>query len=145
MSGLPGRVSADEGAVFRERLNWLFEHVHPPRRGVYSNKEVAARIAGFGGSLSDSYISLLRTGKRVNPSTETKAWLARAFGFPRDFFDDDDLAIEAMHQFAAVKSKQAGIESVLYRMIGLSEDGFAQVLKEVDRVRELEGLPPEPE
>lgn len=145
MSGLSERSSADEGAVFRERLNWLFEHVHPPRRGVYSNKEVAARITGFGGSLSDSYISLLRTGKRVNPSTETKTWLARAFGFPRDFFDDDDLAIEAMNQFAAVKSKQAGIESVFHRMIGLSEDGFAQVLKEVDRVRELEGLPPEPE
>ncbi|MFI1358146.1 XRE family transcriptional regulator [Streptomyces sp. NPDC020898] len=145
MADMLGPASVDDGAVFRERLNWLFEHVHPPRRGAYSNKEVAARIAGFGGSLSDSYISLLRTGKRINPSDDAKDWLAQAFGFPERFFGDDEVAAEALRQFAEVKSKQAGIEGVFYRMIGLSADGFAAVLKEVDRVRELEGLPPTPE
>lgn len=143
MDDLSGRASVDESTVFRERLNWLFQHVHPPKRGPYSNKEVAAKIAGFGGSLSDSYISLLRTGKRVNPSDDARKWLARSFGFPEKFFDDEEVAAAALQQFAVVKSvKQAGIESVFYRMIGLSPDSIAAVLKEVDRVRELEGLPP---
>jgi transcriptional regulator with XRE-family HTH domain len=72
-------------ATFRDRLNRLFDEVHPPGRGPYSVAEV-----GRGTGLSLSYLRYLRDGSRDNPTIRQVAALARFFRVPPGFFFADD-------------------------------------------------------
>lgn len=52
-----------------ERLNRLFDVVHPPDRGPYSNAEVAELMAARGlETVTSTYLWMLRTGRRDNPT-----------------------------------------------------------------------------
>lgn len=56
-------------ADFAERLNKLFDSVHPPGRKPHTNAEVAAALIEDGHQISKPYISQLRSGQRTNPQT----------------------------------------------------------------------------
>ena len=45
-----------------------------------------------GGSISPTYVSELRTGKKTNPSLEQIMWLAAAFGVSAGYFTDPGVA-----------------------------------------------------
>jgi transcriptional regulator with XRE-family HTH domain len=75
-----------------EKLTRLFEVLHPPGGRELSTREVARRVKAQGGSISPSYISELKSGKKTNPSLEQVKWLAAAFGVSAGYFTDDEVA-----------------------------------------------------
>jgi transcriptional regulator with XRE-family HTH domain len=88
-----------------QRLDFLFETVHPKGRGPYSFQEVADGILAAVGPDSDgtapissSYIWNLRAGHKENPTRRHIALLAAFFGVsPLFFFEDEyELGIEQM-------------------------------------------------
>jgi transcriptional regulator with XRE-family HTH domain len=88
-----------------QRLDFLFETVHPKERGPYSYQEVADGILGTVGPdpdgtapVSASYIWNLRAGRKENPTRRHIALLAAFFGVsPMFFFEDEyEISIEQM-------------------------------------------------
>ncbi|MCE0764136.1 helix-turn-helix domain-containing protein [Pseudonocardia kujensis] len=75
-----------------EKLSRLFEVMHAPEARPLSTREVAKRVKQQGGSISPTYISELRTGKKTNPSLEQVMWLAAAFGVSAGYFTDPEVA-----------------------------------------------------
>lgn len=82
--------SASESFAVADRLNRLFQTVHPPGRGPYTNIEVVTMLADQGLELSAAYLSQLRSGKRTRPSRATARVLATFFGIDPHYFLDDD-------------------------------------------------------
>lgn len=126
------------------RLKRLFETVHPPGRGPYSNEEVARAIRAEGGDISRAYLSYLRNGDRDNPTLQHLEALARFFGVPPAYFFDDGVAAETDAQLEIVAALQdIGVRSVALRVAGLSQKGLHAVSAMIEEVRVLEGLPRE--
>lgn len=69
--------------VIAERLNHLFEAVHPP----YTAREVADAINAQAGVkiISAAYLSWLQTGQRAEPSDSRLVAIARFFGVDIDY------------------------------------------------------------
>jgi transcriptional regulator with XRE-family HTH domain len=126
------------------RLNRLFETVHPPGRGPYSNEEVARAIRAEGGDISRAYLSYLRNGDRDNPTLQHLESLARFFGVSAAYFFDDGVAAETEAQLEIVAAlRDTGIRSIALRAAGLSPRGLHAVSAMIEEVRALEGLPRE--
>ncbi|MDI3390381.1 helix-turn-helix domain-containing protein [Streptomyces sp. B-S-A8] len=129
------------------RLNHLFEVIHPAGRSrPYSNDEVAALLQEQGGpTVSGTYLWQLRTGRRDNPTKRHLEALADFFGVPVAYFFDDDVARRVGSDLETLlRMREAGVQSVALRAVGLSAKSMDAVLAMIDRVRELEGLPPGP-
>ena len=136
--GQPGKRS------LADRLNHLFETVHPPDRGPYSNAEAAKAIRAQGGDISRAYLSYLRNGERNNPTLQHLEALGRFFGVAPAYFFDNDVAAETDAQLdIAVAMRDAVIRTVALRVAGLSPKGLHAVGAIIDEVREMEGLPRE--
>jgi transcriptional regulator with XRE-family HTH domain len=127
-----------------DKLNHLFNTVHPPHRGPYSNDEVAAAICEKGGpSISGTYIWYLRKGERDNPTKKHLEALASFFGVPPAYFFDKDGAKAVDDQLALLAAiRAAGAEKVALRAVGLSPKNLKALAKMIGNVRRLEGLPP---
>ena len=137
-----------------QRLNRLFETVHPHGRGPFSNEEVARAIREQGGDISKQYIAYLRKGERENPRLHHLEALAKIFGVPVSYFFDDDSAArleKKLDELATWRDagltqqdvqclERAGVTGVAMRAVGLSPKGleFAKVI--LDQLREMEGL-----
>lgn len=136
-----------EPATLSDRLNRLFEIVHPADRGPFSNAEVASRLEEAGGAtLSGTYIWQLRNGSRDNPTKRHLEALATFFGVPVSYFFDDSAAAQIDQELAAIRQmRDAGVEQVALRAVGLSGKSMEAVVAMIERVRELEGLPADPE
>jgi len=140
-------MSGKPPASIAERLQWLFDNVHPAGRGPYTPAEVAQGIkeaAGEGGTtLGSSTISALKSGARDNPSSETLKALAGFFGVKPSYFLDDDAAAE--HTQAKIEALSSMIDnnvlSVALRAKGLSPDSLRMIATVLDNARRLEGLP----
>ncbi|MEH3132825.1 MAG: transcriptional regulator [Mycolicibacterium neoaurum] len=78
--------SADVHDDFAERLNRLFEVVHPPWRGPYTSREMLQELSLRGHVLSAPYLSQLRLGRRTKPSRATINVIAQFFGVRADYF-----------------------------------------------------------
>ncbi|MDL9945137.1 helix-turn-helix transcriptional regulator [Gordonia sp. ABSL11-1] len=86
--------ASDDDSSFAERLGYLFEHSRDENGLPYTGKKIAERANGLGYSLSDAYISQLRTGKARTPSFRTVEAIARAFEVSVTYFlanPDEDL------------------------------------------------------
>jgi transcriptional regulator with XRE-family HTH domain len=75
-----------------EKLTRLFEVLHPPGGREISTREIARRVKEQGGSISSTYVSELKNGKKTNPSLDQVKWLAAAFGVSAGYFTDDEVA-----------------------------------------------------
>src|SRR5450755_2488405 len=83
-------VTANAPATLAERIEQLFQTVHPGRRKPYSIREVADEINAAAGEqvISHSYLWALRKGRKTNPSMIQIAALAGFFRIsPLYFFD----------------------------------------------------------
>ncbi|MCP2259758.1 hypothetical protein LX15_003464 [Streptoalloteichus tenebrarius] len=125
-----------------EKLNHLFETVHPAGRGPYSNEEVAAAIRDQGGAtISATYIWLLRKGQRDNPTMKHLEALAAFFGVPPAYFFDDATAADVAAEIALLNAlRDTGVQKVALRAAGLSSRSLDSIVEMIKRVRELEGL-----
>ena len=71
---MPDETAPDDPAgpadkTLADKVDWLFQTVHPPGRGPYSFAEVAARIEDITGEkISHTALWKLRTGRNANPT-----------------------------------------------------------------------------
>ncbi|WP_158849078.1 XRE family transcriptional regulator [Saccharothrix deserti] len=128
-----------------EKLEYLFHTIREPGRREHSNEEVAAAITRDQGvTISASYIWYLRTGQRDNPTLKHLTALATFFGVPAAYFLDDQVREEVEAEIALVTAlKDTGVRDVAMRASGLSGKSLDTIAEVINRVRELEGLPPQ--
>jgi len=126
------------------KLNRLFETMRPPGESdrEYTHEEVARGIAEAGGpTISATYVWMLRTGKRDNPTKHHLEALAKFFGVSPAYFFDEDRGPHIEEQLAAAAAlRDAGVRSVALRASGLSPESLSAVVSMLERVRELERL-----
>jgi transcriptional regulator with XRE-family HTH domain len=139
----PQHNTADPG-VIAERLQYLFENKRRPDGKKYSYREAIRAIEESGGaSISVGYLSQLVNGVRTNPMMDAIQGLAKFFGVPLSYFDEHEDTEETNEQLKLVAALQhAGVQDVAMRTVGLPPESVKLVLSMIDRVREVEGLPP---
>jgi transcriptional regulator with XRE-family HTH domain len=134
--------SAAQGLI-AQRLDHLFETVHPPGRGPYSLREVVEAINEDAGTrlMSAAYLSQLRTGQRTEPSHSRLAAIAKFFGVDIGYFSDDETAQAADEQLEFLAAmRDSGVRAVAIRAAGLSDTALEAVKALIDNARRLEGL-----
>src|SRR6185437_7480947 len=89
---------------FASKLAYLIETVHPPDRGSYSYREIAAGIAGHAGAMTAAHINQLVKGKQPHPRIHHVEALACFFGVPVTYFLDDDITGKIDDQIAQVSA-----------------------------------------
>ena len=130
--------------LLAERLDRLFRVVHPPDRGPYTPKEAADAIDEAAGEnvVSATYLYLLLTGERNNPTLWHLTAIARFFEVSLDYFasepaPDDDLRVEVVQAM-----KDDNVRYVAVRASGLSERSLRAVRDVIESARAIERLPP---
>jgi transcriptional regulator with XRE-family HTH domain len=130
-------------SLIAQRLNHLFETVHPPGHGPYSLREVVEAINEDAGTklMSAAYLSQLRTGQRAEPSHSRLAAIAKFFGVDIRYFSDEETArvTDEQLEFLAVM-RDSGVRAVAIRAAGLSDTALEAVKALIDNARRLEGL-----
>lgn len=126
-----------------EKLNRLFETVHPRDRGEYSLEEVAEGIRRQGGAaISGQYVWQLRRGTRDNPSMRQLEALAQFFGVPTAYFFDDEATARIDAQLELlVALRDASVQELALRAAGLSPESLRAIAGMIEHARSLEGLP----
>jgi hypothetical protein len=140
----PAADDAPPDCSLARRINHLFESVRRPDGKPYSNEEVAEAINGRGDTtISGTYLWYLRRGDRDNPTKKHLEVLARFFDVsPAFFFDDERSRRIAVDSVPEPRPADSLAERVAVRLDGLSPRSLHTVAELIDRVRELEGLPP---
>jgi transcriptional regulator with XRE-family HTH domain len=123
-----------------EKLDRLFDAVHPAGRGPYSNEEVAAAIQEQGGpTISGTYIWLLRKGQRDNPTKKHLEALSNFFGVPPAYFFDDEIAGPLGAELdLLVALRDASVRDIALRVAELSPDSLDAIRGMIEQVRQLE-------
>jgi transcriptional regulator with XRE-family HTH domain len=130
---------------FAERLNKLFESIHPSGRKPYTNADVAEALAAAGHPISKPYISQLRSGHRTNPSNETVAALARFFKVKPDYFFDPVYEASVDRDLEVLSQLQGyGLRRLSTRAFDLSEESQNLLTAMAEKLRTSEGLPAVP-
>jgi transcriptional regulator with XRE-family HTH domain len=127
-----------------DRLNHLFATVRGRGGREYTNDDVAAAVSADQGiSISGSYLWYLRTGARDNPTLKHLTALAAFFGVPPAYFFDDRIAEQVDAELALASAmREAGVRDIALRAAGLSPASLETISDLIERVRQLEGLPP---
>lgn len=130
-----------------DRISRLFSTVHPPDRGPYSNREVAEAINERYGEkrIDRSYIWMLRTGQRDNPTKKHLEALAEFFDVPVAYFFDDDAADRIDAELDVIVAfRDSGVKRIALRVAGLDEDACEAVVTMIDVLHKMRGrsLPP---
>jgi len=129
--GSPGNVPA-------ERLNHLFETVHPP----YTAREVADAINAQAGAeiISAAHLSQLQTGQDSDPSHSHLLAIARFFGVDIGYFCSEAADDEADRVAFLSSVRDPDARSIALRAQGLSQASLAAVRAVIENTRRLEGL-----
>ncbi|MEU7062085.1 helix-turn-helix transcriptional regulator [Streptomyces sp. NPDC046197] len=134
-------MSAAESQI-ADRLNHLFEHIHPPGK-PYTNAHVAGQVG-----VSEQYISMLRRGRRSKPDLDLLKRIARFFGVPEGFLagtmsgEDAAKTEEEIKVLAAMRD--ARVRAIALRAVGLPPAVQDSVSEIITRFRQQMGLPPDP-
>jgi transcriptional regulator with XRE-family HTH domain len=143
---LGGDVEA-EGAETGElaaRLNKLFEIMRRPNTPPLSNAAAAAAITSQTGvSISPAYLWQLRNGVKDNPTIQHLRAVAEFFGVPASYLIDRDPAPQIDAQLNLLQAlRDGGVRDLAMRANGLTPQALNSMALILDRVRELERLPP---
>src|SRR5579859_1469820 len=114
--------SSSPTARFQARLDHLFQTCRAPDGGEFTYRQVATGIEQLVGyKTSPSYLQVLRTGIRVNPSIKHLHGLCAFFGVPIEYFFDEDLARQFGAQLELAASlREPGVRELALRAMGLS-------------------------
>ncbi|MEU1945888.1 helix-turn-helix domain-containing protein [Streptomyces sp. NPDC059474] len=134
-----------------ERLSYLFTTMHPPG-APYTNAYVAEEISGgeeYGGvSVTEQYLSMLRNGKRTNPSPDVLRALAKFFAVPVGYLLGDlspsqaERVEEEVRFLVAMRDKR--VRSIALRSVGLPPEVQDSLTTIISQFRQQMNLPPEP-
>lgn len=82
-----------------DKINQLFQAVHPPDRGPYSNNEVEEHLAVTDGpTISANYLRYLRRAERTNPGSQQLRAIARFFEVDPGYLLTEDEQTQATHE-----------------------------------------------
>jgi transcriptional regulator with XRE-family HTH domain len=140
---LPRQTRPPEG-LFAERLDHLFRTVHPKDRGPWTPADVAEAINAESDErvVSGTYLWLLRTGQRDNPTMKHIIAIARFFGVPPTyFFPDDSMRQDAVPAELAAALSDDKVREMALRAAGLSDRSLKAITDMIDSARTVEGLP----
>ncbi|MDW6065276.1 helix-turn-helix transcriptional regulator [Streptomyces sp. FXJ1.4098] len=148
--GTHGSPEAD-GSPLARRLNYLFATMHPPG-APYTNAHVAEAISGgdeYGGvSLTEQYLSMLRNGKRTNPSPDVLRALAKFFAVPVGYLLGDlspsqaERVEEEVRFLVAMRDKR--VRGIALRSVGLPPEVQDSLAAIISQFRQQMNLPPDP-
>jgi len=92
--------------------------------------------------ISGTYLWLLRTGQRDNPTMKHLIAIARFFSVPPTyFFPDESLAENAVPADLAAALGDAQIREMALRAVGLSDRSLKAITDMINNARTVEGLP----
>lgn len=130
------------------KLTHLYSATLPASRKnrPYTDREVAAAICEQGTDVSASYLNLLRTGRKTNPTMRHLAGLARFFGVPPAYFFDDvtasrvDAELERLADMRDLKEALSTpeVQAIALKARGLSDASLRRLGDIIDHVRALE-------
>lgn len=128
------QAAADRLAAKIERL---FEAVHPPERGPYSNNEVAdwlGKTADQGPTISANYLRYLRNGERRNPGASQLRAIARFFEVDPGYLLAEDAKTQEIHDQLLHLSylRNAVVRGIAARAAGLDDQTQEWLLNLVD-------------
>lgn len=136
-------ASSQGKATLAEKLDQLFQKMHPPDRGEYTHKEVADGIRQRGGpTVSATYIWQLRRGLKDNPTKKHLEALADFFGVSPSYFFDEESAMRIHAQLALLAAmRDARVRNIALRAADLSPETLHAIAEIIERTRQIEGLP----
>ncbi|MFG2222950.1 helix-turn-helix domain-containing protein [Streptomyces sp. NPDC050161] len=148
MAAADGEGEQTERGMLGDRLGRLFAHMHPPG-APYTNAYVAEEISGdaqtYGGvRLTEQYLSMLRNGKRTNPSPEVLRALAKFFGVPVGYLIGDlsqpqaERVEEEVRFLAAMRDQR--VRAIALRSVGLPpevQDSLTTIITQFRRQMDL--------
>ena len=92
--------------------------------------------------VSGTYLWLLRTGQRDNPTMKHLIAIARFFGVPPTyFFPDDAMQQDAVPAELAAALSDDKVREMALRAAGLSDRSLKAITDMIDSARTVEGLP----
>ena len=147
-NGAPGRApDGAPGGTLAGKLERLFRTVRPAGRREYSLEEAALAIRRRGGpTISASYLWLLRTGRKANPTKRHLEALASFFGVPPAYFFDDALGARSAADLDLLATLRAApLRRIAVAAAELSPAGQRAAALLVEHIRDLErgtGPPP---
>lgn len=127
-----------------DKINKLFDIMRKPSTKPLSNAAAAEAItAKTGVSISAAYLWQLRSGLKTNPTLAHLQAIASFFGVPPSYLVNEgiDENIEAQLRAAQI-FRDAGIRDLAARGSGLTPASLENIMRIVDQVRQVEGLPP---
>jgi transcriptional regulator with XRE-family HTH domain len=131
--------------LLAQRLDHLFRTVHPKDRGPYTPAEAADAINAAAGErvISGTYLWLLRTGERDNPTLRHLTAIARFFGVPPVYFlpGDDSTPQPELSPGVLAALTDDKVRDLALRAAGLSDRSLQAIADMVDSARSVEGLP----
>ncbi|ARF58638.1 helix-turn-helix domain-containing protein [Streptomyces gilvosporeus] len=142
---------AGSGAL-AERLNHLFAHMHPagaPYTNAFVAEEISRRTAEYGGAkVTEQYLSMLRNGRRANPSPELLRALAKFFAVPvgyllGDLSQPQVARVEEEVRFLAAMRDQR-VRAIALRSVGLPPEVQESLTTIICQFRQQMNLPADP-
>lgn len=130
------------GPTLADRLGRLFTTVHPAGRGPYTDREVADAINQRYGEkrIDRSYVWMLRTGQRDNPTKKHLEALAEFFDVPVAYFFDDAAASRIDAELDLIVAfRDSGVKRIALRVAGLDEDACEAVVTMIDVLQRMRG------
>ena len=127
---------------FADKLAYLIETVHPPDRGPYSYREIAAGIADHPGAMTAAHINQLVKGKQPHPRIHYVEALASFFGVPVHYFFDDDVTARIDDQIAQVSAwRDREARHIAERVVQLNPRDRNAVTSLIDSLRAYDEQP----
>ncbi|MEU4211606.1 helix-turn-helix transcriptional regulator [Streptomyces sp. NPDC026206] len=145
------RSAGDAGSPLAQRLNYLFANMHPPG-APYTNGHVAEEISQgeeYGGvTLTEQYLSMLRNGKRANPSPDVLRALAKFFAVPVGYLMGDLSASQAARVEEEVRflvaMRDQRVRAIALRSVGLPPEVQDSLTTIISQFRQQMNLPSDP-
>lgn len=149
------KPTGDPGSPLAQRLNYLFANMHP-RGAPYTNAHVAEEISRgteeYGGvTLTEQYLSMLRNGRRANPSPDVLRALAKFFAVPVGYLLGDLSASQAARVEEEVTflvaMRDQRVRAIALRSVGLPpevQDSLGTIISQFRQQMNLPSDPPGP-
>jgi transcriptional regulator with XRE-family HTH domain len=127
---------------FAGKLAYLIETVHPPDRGPYSYREIAAGIADHPGAMTAAHINQLVSGKQPHPRIHYVEALACFFGVPVTYFFDDAAAVQIADQITQLSAwRDTEARHIAERVVELNPRDRNTVTNLIDSMRAYDEQP----
>ena len=127
-----------ELSTLADKVEYLFQNVHPDKERPYTLQEVVTRARELGGpTISLGFVHALRTGKSDNPTIQHLQALAGVFNVPVEFFLSEKVVADLAPKLRLLTLLQErGVTSIALRAADLkpaARDTLLAVIEVLER------------